>query len=59
MPGQGNRGRLEEMENWNLDCLLGFEPAKEIVMILETNLFGAGEVNIFSEAWVYLKITQV
>ena len=43
---QGSRGHLEGPENWNLDCLLGFEPAKEIFMILETNQFGASDVNI-------------
>ena len=37
---------MEGLENWNLDCLLGFEPAKEIFKILQTNQFGASDVNV-------------
>ena len=44
---------MEGKENWNPDCLLGFEPAKETFVILQTNEFGAGVVNIWRS--VYLR----
>ena len=38
---------MEGPENWNLDCLLGFEPAKEkILTILQTKQFGTSDINI-------------
>ena len=43
---------MEGLENWNLDCLLGFEPAKERFVILPTNEFSAGDVNIWRSMYL-------
>ena len=39
-------------ENWNPVGLLGFEPAKERFVILQTNEFDAGKVNIWRSMYL-------
>ena len=51
-PRQGNRGHLEGKENWNPDCLLGFEPAKGRFVILQSKEFIEGDVNILRSMYL-------